>query len=349
MMNKTDEIIRKELRHIKNENIFLQHGAMGHCIFWFWYARKTGNVEYEKDAMLNLETVYESVSTKSFLEINNGLAGIGLGICYLIENNYIEGEPDRLLKDIDDHIYRTVICGIDNNKNNIASYENTLLDVMLYISFRLKASIKKANEKIVMQHFLILMLDKLYQNHSLSFYEEPLPASTSYKLAKFMFVLTEIHKLNIYNHRIERILNEMKINLFSRIPICHSNRLYLFCALNELTCEIRLDDSWNTYIDFLRKNISIPIIVNQEIRSNNMFITKGLSGIYLMLKFCNRKQVLIPYSLEDIFNRLMGSTIWKLVESPSDYNDSLSGLDGFTGLIMILDDIENKLASYEKI
>lgn len=132
-MNKTDEIIRKELHHIKNENIFLQHGAMGHCIFWFWYARKTGNVEYEKDAMLNLETVYESVSTKSFLEINNGLAGIGLGICYLIENNYIEGEPDRLLKDIDDHIYRTVICGIDNNKNNIASYENTLLDVMLYI------------------------------------------------------------------------------------------------------------------------------------------------------------------------------------------------------------------------
>ena len=191
-----DDIVHKELSLMRKENLFLQHGLMGYAIFCFWYGRMSQDDKYTKIAERCLMHVCKSVNNKCSLGISDGLSGIGIGICYLCSKNYLEGDPNRLLQGIDDYMFKVIEKGLQQERIENEAYIDSLLDVMLYLNFRLRTDIRKPYEKQILELFFEKILNWSYQNAGYSFFEEPLPSNLSYRLAKFLFILGHVCELN---------------------------------------------------------------------------------------------------------------------------------------------------------
>lgn len=100
----------KRLIRIVNQNILygsfnpdpgLFNGRMGMVIFFFHYARNTGNEWYENFAGEILDDIYEDITDDMPLCLTNGLCGVGWGMLYLIQQGFVEGEVDDVLEMID--------------------------------------------------------------------------------------------------------------------------------------------------------------------------------------------------------------------------------------------------------
>ena len=72
----------------------LLHGKMGKAIFFFHYAAFTDSKLYDEYAMELIEEISCMVTNKMPLNYKNGLAGIGVGLEYLIQGQFIEGDDD---------------------------------------------------------------------------------------------------------------------------------------------------------------------------------------------------------------------------------------------------------------
>jgi lantibiotic modifying enzyme len=67
------------------DNLGLMHGKMGIAIYFFHLARETKNQIYEDYAGELIDEIYDEISTTTTLDFENGLAGIGWGIEYLVQ------------------------------------------------------------------------------------------------------------------------------------------------------------------------------------------------------------------------------------------------------------------------
>ena len=52
----------------------------------------------------------KDLSPNHSIAVEDGLAGIGLGVTYLIKNGFVEGDINELLEEIDNEIYRSKGC-----------------------------------------------------------------------------------------------------------------------------------------------------------------------------------------------------------------------------------------------
>lgn len=100
----------KLLMRIVNQNLLygsfnpdpgLFSGRMGMVIFFFHYARYTGNEWYESFAGEILDDIYEDITEDMPLSLTNGLCGVGWGMLYLIQQGFVEGEVDEVLEMVD--------------------------------------------------------------------------------------------------------------------------------------------------------------------------------------------------------------------------------------------------------
>jgi len=82
-------------------DIGLFNGKMGIAIFFFHLARKTGIGIYEEYACELIEQIYESMYENMPVGYADGVAGIGVGMDYLIEQKLITADADEVLEDID--------------------------------------------------------------------------------------------------------------------------------------------------------------------------------------------------------------------------------------------------------
>jgi len=82
------------------------NGKMGICIFFYHLAHKTKNKIYEDYAGELLDEISEELSDKTPWDFENGLAGIGWGIEYLVQNAFIEGDTDDVLLQFDNKLFR---------------------------------------------------------------------------------------------------------------------------------------------------------------------------------------------------------------------------------------------------
>ena len=85
-------------------------GKMGIAIFFFHYAQYTGNVLFADYAMSLIEKIQNQIHTNSPTDYRKGLAGIGLGVNYLIQNNFLDVESD-VFEDLDRKITQTMVNG----------------------------------------------------------------------------------------------------------------------------------------------------------------------------------------------------------------------------------------------
>lgn len=86
----------------------LLHGKMGITIFFFHYARSSGDSLYWEYAMLLLEKITQQLHASYRADYEKGIAGIGAGLCHLIGEHLVETERD-LFEDLDERMVRAVL------------------------------------------------------------------------------------------------------------------------------------------------------------------------------------------------------------------------------------------------
>jgi lantibiotic modifying enzyme len=106
----TDDLNSKIEATLDNQRLLpgLGYGKMGLCVHFYRLARSESNEKYGKIAERLLDEVFEDIGTVKLIDIENGLAGIGLGISYLIRNGYVQGDENHILRDVDDEIFKQI-------------------------------------------------------------------------------------------------------------------------------------------------------------------------------------------------------------------------------------------------
>jgi len=86
----------------------LVHGKMGIAVFFFHYAQFTNNMLFANYAIDLIGEIQEQLHVNSPADYENGLAGIGVGIDYMVRNEFLIAEDD-ICKEFDSRMVRAVM------------------------------------------------------------------------------------------------------------------------------------------------------------------------------------------------------------------------------------------------
>ena len=126
------------------EQCGLFYGKIGIAVFFFNYARYTGNELYWNYGMDLIEETQKQIkAVKIPLRYDIGLAGIGCGFEYFLQNSFFEGENNEILYDFDERI----ICAAKNERYSSLNLHDGLSGLGRYFICRLRGNTKN-NEKL---------------------------------------------------------------------------------------------------------------------------------------------------------------------------------------------------------
>lgn len=126
-------IINHELLHSSfNPNLGVCSGRMGAVIYFFHYARHTGNALFEEFAGELLDDICENVQVYASWTFGKGLCGIAWGIEYLVYQGFVEGNTDEILCEIDQKIMEQNLRRMSDN-----SFQSGLEGMIWYALARL--------------------------------------------------------------------------------------------------------------------------------------------------------------------------------------------------------------------
>ncbi|GHV40068.1 hypothetical protein FACS1894179_06010 [Bacteroidia bacterium] len=329
------------ITYLERENITLglADGKMGFCIYFYYLSSVYTHTSYRKIAEKLLDDTFENVDAINSIDVKNGLAGIGLGINYLIKNNYVGGNVNIILKDIDDIIFKNLSYFKYSEKIDTLS----IIHILYYLSVRLKNQKQGHENEYLFRELIIQTVNNLYERIDLSFYEEPLAYNIDYPLPQLLLVLSEIYQLNFYNYRLIKIIEELSYKVLSAFPVLHSNRLYLLWGMNAIQRQIK-SKNWEKHIRLIHDQIDVDIILNQELRDKNIFVNNGYASIYYLMislkNYFSPEQIKL-YS-ERTLQKIESSAMWNVLQE-SQYFDRHKGLlSGFSGTALILNLIHGK-------
>ena len=86
----------------------LVNGKIGVAIFFFHYAKYTNNSLFADYAMEVIGEMMSQIHVNSPADYEKGIAGIGVGIDYLIRNSFLNVEDD-ICEDFDERMVRAVM------------------------------------------------------------------------------------------------------------------------------------------------------------------------------------------------------------------------------------------------
>ena len=288
------------------DNLGLMNREMGICIYFFHLVGDTGNSIYEDYAEELIDEIFEEINTNTALNFENGLAGIGWGIEYLAQNGFAEADTNEVLEEFDNRLFQQLIY---NTPTEIGLL-NGLVEIGAYYLKRLQNSNSNDDnlQTFTNKQLLIYLIDKLdEQTKNISpLIQEPstisLPnkeKSSSLEITpkKQIFdlvwdypmlinFLTELHEQNIFNCKVELILERLLKPLVQEEnwPQLHGNRLLLLLAIKKWTNSKLISQVNKKYATFLadvgkeKPEISREAIKN-ELLENNATMHYGSSGI----------------------------------------------------------------------
>ena len=325
--------------------VSLFHGKMGLSIYLFHMAKIESNPEYHSMADKLLDQVLlHDLSKNHSIDVEDGLAGVGLGVTWLVKNGFIEGDLNEMLEVIDNAIYRRIVF-----QTNPASFSPIqLLHLTGYLYIRLKE--QTAGTQCIaslLQDLIIKVLNMLYSKIDDEFLNESYTFSAyHYQLPVLLWVISKLLEAGFYNDRIYKMLDDLQLRILSRFPLLHANRLFLLWGMLHLMPYVH-QTSWSKYIQLLYREISLDEIFENEMTNRKIFISNGLSSIYLLLHTINRNfpDYQIPFDPQTIYTKLQNSDAWNaLLERDYFYKIHQGLFNGFPGVQLVLSHIEN---SYE--
>ena len=120
------------------EDIGLFYGKMGISIFFYEYGSYVGNRVFFDLGYKLLNDIWNKISIKYPFHFDTGLCGIGWGIEYLIQNDFIQGDGNEICEEIDKQIMQINLKRLEDD-----SVETGFKGVCLYLSSRLHGAIIK--------------------------------------------------------------------------------------------------------------------------------------------------------------------------------------------------------------
>lgn len=309
---------------------FLKNGYMGLSLFLYHLYEIQKNLKYLHKAKDILRKTCNSLKKGSKVNIWDGLCGIGTSILYLYRQHYVDGDVYAILKNLDDEIYRSVIQAIEyDSKFSLCGHEESLLDVIIYSVEKITTLSLPESELQIQHAFINTVFNTIYQNHNHSFYFEPIPYTSTYILARYIYVLNKIFQLDSFRNRAIHVWEESKRNILAQFPYLDSNKILLLFSTKELQKTI-CDQDLDAFVNRLEKSISFERILNKEIPSNSMSVSFGLSGILGVLTKIH-SLTLNDYSI--FIHKMECSSYYKM-----EYNElvkkKFTGLNGVLGFIL---------------
>ncbi|HCT95233.1 MAG: hypothetical protein A2X19_02630 [Bacteroidetes bacterium GWE2_39_28] len=343
MLSNTTDIFNKHLIQslVKQDfPIGLANGKMGICIYLYITGRVESNEEYLSLADKLLDEITNHISGLP-VDVENGLGGIGLGVNFLAKSNYIKGNLNLILEDIDNVIFKNLSYTKFVEKIDVLS----LIQILYYLYIRLKAQRKNSENELLLKELIISTINHIYEKIDLEFFEEYLFYSINYPLPQLLYVFSEIYSLEFYNYRLIKIIEELEHKILSVLPLLNSNKLYLLWGLDSLQRRIQ-NKNWEKQIKVIKDQINLDMIFDNELKDKNIFFNEGVTSIYFFinsLKDYFSPEYLYVYNTK-ILKKIESSTVWTLVPKEPQYVNSYLGLyGGLCGPALVLNLTHNNM------
>lgn len=343
-MNKIDIIIeRLNNRNMQLMNssysIGLAQGRIGICIYYYYLYKFSNDEKYRVIADGLLDNIINEISLDLPITVESGLAGVALGIIHLLKEGFVEGDVNELLENIDNVIFKNVIF----LSSSMSYKKNELLYLLYFLSIRLDAQCDDG-ERYIYQELIIKVIDLFCRDLKKDFFNEYYSFSVyDYHLPVFAYVFGRLLKQNFYNGKILKIINEYESFILSIMPILHSNRLYLLCGIIRLLPFVN-NVRWIEYANQLKKGINMSYILKSEMKNKHIFISNGLSMIYMLLYYLDKNypDYRIAYDSFIITDMIHESEAWdSLIKNEYFFNIHNGLLNGFPGVHLLLLNMKN--------
>ncbi|RAI86790.1 lanthionine synthetase-like protein [Algoriphagus yeomjeoni] len=334
----------------KGENeLGLLNGKLGLSIYFYHFARKTGNPDFLEEAENLIEEIFEKLSeAKLPADFENGLAGIAYGISYLVNLDFVDADLDNTLGDLDDRIFKF----LEDQKGKLsANLRNGLLGYLIYSLDRLESSLKSGHQSntYIFQKLsagLINQLGQLIEEEKFQD-REPQLFNIFWDLPIVLILLAKAKSLEINVFKVDRILDFLLPNLLALYPRLNSNRLYLLLGVETVLKKIN-HLGLRKHALFLKESIDMETIFNSECKNLNISVTDGASGLRLIGEKLNKiygdiESILI--SDEHVLNKINKSACWGGNDFYNPFKKSIglsSGLSGVAWALIEMLEVEEK-------
>jgi hypothetical protein len=308
------------------DNLGLLNGKMGIAIFFFQYARYTGNKVYKDFAGELIDEIYGEINNSTPLGFANGLMGIGWGIEYLVRNGYLEADTDEALAEIDNAVYRSSLHRpflLDNGDDlfGYGLYYVTRLMGREDDDDNLKTLFKKQHLIYLTDDCERILVQKQYKNYNI----DSLSTDT---IISFIWFLIEMHRLGLFPVKVENILRSLPEYI----------RQGLETANDELakTLLILLTDKVVSFVNDLDTRNTLKTILEQKANWEKVM---GVSDEALTYNFIKGSYQLLIYGPLPGFIELtkkQAKNVFLVIDEEGNWNNRLDNLKneniGFTGL-----------------
>lgn len=257
----------------------LLKGKMGIIIFFYHYARFSSEPIYSDLADDMLDEILHDIEWSKAPVSKSELGEIGIGIDHLIKNNFVEGDPDNVLHDIDDKVFVTT---------NIE--KTALFSCMFYLLCRIEGKISSKDFSIFVNQILDIF-DSVYAK---SLNEKSV--SLAFINPSLLF-LNHLSILKIDKKRVESILKKIVVLLVNVTDLT----LY---ELNDLTTLSKLMNQINLKteeLDILKEKITEIIAGRDSTNIDNQIRYLWQNLLY----FCTDKPSILKYNISECLDLKM--------------------------------------------
>ncbi|AYD49053.1 lanthionine synthetase LanC family protein [Arachidicoccus soli] len=251
-------------------DIGLFKGRMGVILFYFNYGRYTGNKLYFNIASELLTSVYKEVQYSNDISFEEGVAGVVWGMRYLINNNFIDGNPTEMFGEFERIL--------SNGNFNDCDYRKPMSKIGMYLHL----IIENEDDGYLLVKDLIYVGLKKFEFYFLCL---SLPKPITYINSVLLFLLS-LEKIQDFKIECERILFKICLSL-SRIGSWAQFEKYDLRILYKLLIAIKFSSQEK---ETILKEINSIIIFNYN----------GFSSKDLWQNFFFLPQEEIVYNFEDI-------------------------------------------------
>jgi len=242
------------------DNLGLLNGKMGIAIFFYQYARYTGNKVYEDYAGELIDEIYSDIRQDCPI---NELMGVGWGIEYLTKNKYVVTDTDEALFDIDKYVFQSSI-----SRPILIGSSNDIFTYGLYYISRLGIYNKNLNNlsTLLKQHHVIHLIDEcerlLVQKQFKNFGYNSLSINT---INSFLWFLLEANKLNVFPVKVEKILCNIQeyIELGLNNSEDLSGKILLLNLCENITAAVNDPEIRKSLRQIINKNRGLSIDLSQ--------------------------------------------------------------------------------------
>lgn len=295
----------------------LLNGNTGLSIFFYNLALKTGISEYEKFADSLLDRSFSNLSSSASPDFENGLAGIGWGIEYLVQNKFAEGNTDEILEEVDNKVFRSL------NEETHTSFELTtgLTGYLYYLIMRLKNKLPPHSMPVkINRELLILTINKIDEQVTVQFPSivKDMNFDLFWRFPTMLSGLKDACDLNIYNEKIICMLKQWLPYFEAYIPSLHINRIFIAVAINRINL-IFPDKRLKKQIRILLFATDFEIL-KTEVNNNEFGVRFGWPGVLFLLKVASQE---LPSDCPN-FN-LIENTYFEIKQNHKESVKNISG------------------------